>query len=78
MQPTTWAIIGFLLLESLLFGGAGYCFRSGHWIIALGLLLPAFMCRIWAINDGPDGDWAWVVLSLLHWEYKRPGKRPDK
>jgi hypothetical protein len=78
MQPATWAIIGFILIEVLLFGGAGYCCWIGQRIIALVFLLPAFMCRIWAVNDGPDGDWAWVVLSLLHWEYKRPGKRPDK
>lgn len=78
MRPTTLAIIAFILIELLLCGVAGYCFRSGHWVIALGLLLPAFMCRIWAINDGPDGDWAMVILSIWHCEYMPPGKRPDK
>lgn len=78
MRPTTLAIAVFILVEVLLFGGMAYFLLTGHWIVALVLLLPAFALRITAMNDGPNGDWGWVILSLLHWEIMPPGKRPDK
>ena len=78
MQPTTWAIVVFILIESLLFGSAGYCFWTGHWAIALAVLIFAVMCRIRAVNDGPNGDGSMVILSLLRRKYMPRRKRPNK
>ena len=74
MRPTTWAIICFILIEVLLFGGMAYCLWIGQKIVALVLLLPAFMLRVSAMNDGPGGDGAAVWLSLLDRYYLPPNK----
>lgn len=69
IQGTTWAIFWFFLIQIVIIGLAVTAFAYGHWGWGVIAVIAAFMVRIGAINDGPHGNNAIVVLSLAEMRF---------